>query len=58
VSFESGSDVVSTHLKVGKSNTSFTFNLDDIIYKVIDKKEFTVKLKKSKFLFFGGETLD
>lgn len=42
---------------VGKSDT-IVWTLDEAMFKVVDKKEFVLKLQKTKFLIWGKEDLD
>lgn len=41
-----------------KKNESHVFQVEDTAFRVIDRKEFTVKLKKKGFLFFGPNEMD
>ena len=60
VQFQQGeSNIIKANIEVGKTNRNHTFHVqEDVAFRVIDKKEFTIKLKKKGFLFFGNTLIE
>lgn len=52
------SDFAEARLDIGKKPQSYTFKLDEIPFRTMDRKEVTVKIKKKTFFGLGREDVD